>query len=103
MAEVAGSSGEIMKYSDRWNYNLIPNHMMEAIHRYADQHLPVGDFLEAIICNDLNAAVGKADDDNYWIIQIYVSYFYNEIPGPAWGSKQAYKAWLEMREKEEAE
>lgn len=84
-----------MKPSDHY---LIPRHMMEAMIRYRDHHIPVGDFLQAVIRNDLSEATGRADETNLWIIPIYVNWFYNEVPSPAWGSKEAYQFWLSVPE-----
>ena len=79
------------------DYHLIPDHMMKSMINYADHHFPVGDFLKAIICNDLTEAIRRADDTNLWIIPIYVTWFYNEVPGGAWKSKKAYDYWLSLR------
>lgn len=79
------------------SYKSIPPHMMEALLRYRDQHIPVGDFLQSVICNDLSGAVATADDINIKIIPIYVRWFYNEAPSLSWGSKEAYDLWLSKR------
>lgn len=76
------------------DYGLIPPHMMESLLRYRDQHCPVGDFLKAVISNDLTEAVQRADDTNVWIIPVYVSWLYNEAPGGSWGNDQAYTDWI---------
>ena len=74
----------------------IPERMMGGITRYVEQGIPPGDFLTAIIENNLSEAVGRADDENIRNIPAYVAYFYNKTPSPCWGSRQAMKSWLEQ-------
>jgi len=81
-------------------YSLIPSHMMEAMRAYVEKGQPVGDFLRAVISNDLTEAVCRADDTNIWIIPIYVNWFYNECPGGIWGNDQAYDDWIKLNQKE---
>jgi hypothetical protein len=70
--------------------------MLAAIKRYTERRIPPGDFLQAVICNDLTGAVGMADDDNLLNLPAFVHYFYNEAPSNCWGSKEKMKAWLEQ-------
>jgi hypothetical protein len=72
----------------------IPDRMMDGITRYIEQGVPPGDFLRAIICNDLAEAVGRADDENLVNIPAYVAYFYNEAPGPCWHSSENMAEWI---------
>ena len=70
--------------------------MLEAVKRYTEKHCPVGGFLTAVICNDLEQACWKADDENLRNIPAFVAYFYNNAPSPCWGSKEKMNKWLEM-------
>lgn len=72
----------------------IPEHMHDGLERYVNDHVPVGGFLEAVICNNLREAVASADDDNIRNIPAFVNWLYNEAPGGSWGSKEAYENWL---------
>ena len=72
----------------------IPDHMMDAINRYVQNHIEPGGFLTAVICNDLVEAVGRADDLNMTLLPAYVNYFYNEAPGACWGSPERMERWL---------
>jgi len=72
----------------------IPEHMLESIKMYVNEKRPVGDFLKAVICNDLREAVGCADDMNIANLPAYVGYFYNEAPGVCWGSRGEMEKWL---------
>ena len=73
----------------------IPERMMGGIERYINHGIATGDFLTAIICNDLKGAIGRADDENIQNIPAYVAYFYNEAPASCWGSPETMKAWME--------
>lgn len=80
---------------NRFDYDQIPPHMMDAIHRYVDNHIAPGGFLTAVICNDLQEACSRADDHNIAIIPVYVAYLYNEVPSGCWGSHEAMEHWME--------
>ena len=77
-----------------YDYSLIPEHMMEAINRYVDRGVPLGNFLTAVFANDLFGAVGRADDYNQQIIPVYVSYIYNRCPIGCNGSYHDVEAWI---------
>jgi hypothetical protein len=78
----------------------ISDSMMDGIERYLNNGIPPGDFLTAIICNDLSSAVVRADDTNLRNIPAFVAYFYNEAPIDSWGSaKQMMKWMVSKREK----
>lgn len=67
----------------------IPQHMLEALLRYKERGIPPGDFLQAVLCNDLVEAVGRADDYNIEVIPAYADFLYNQLPRTAWGSEEA--------------
>jgi len=73
----------------------IPARMIGAIQRYVDEGIPPGDFLQAVICNDLVGAVSKADDENVRNLPAYVGYFYNKAPSICWGSAEKMGDWIE--------
>jgi len=72
----------------------IPKRMMGSIDRYINQKIKPGDFLTAVISNDLKEAVGRADDENMRNLPAYVAFFYNHAPASCWGSKEKMKLWL---------
>ena len=74
----------------------IPQRMQGAIIRYYEKGLPPGDFLTAVIKNDLAEAVGRADHENVRLLKEYVMWFYNWAPGGSWGSEENYVRWLEQ-------
>ena len=75
----------------------IPERMKPGILRYIAQHIKPGDFLCAVIKNDLCHAVCRADDENIALLQVYIAYFHNEAPGACWGSPERMEAWLSAR------
>jgi hypothetical protein len=79
-------------------YAQIPERMQEALKRYIYDNLKPGDFLTAVLRNNLRDAVGKADDDNLPLLPLYVRWLYNFAPGNCWGSPENVDAWLAKRE-----
>jgi len=59
-----------------------------------DHKRPVGDFLTAVLHNNLTEAVARADDENIKNLPAFVGYLYNEAPSLCWGSKERVAEWL---------
>ena len=72
----------------------IPERMMGGLTRYVEHGLQPGDFLTAVITNDLKEAVARADDENIKNLPAYVGWLYNEAPAACWGSREAMDAWI---------
>ena len=81
----------------------IPERMMGSLRRYIDEKIRPGNFLSAVIRNDLRDACGLADDENLTNLPAYVAYFYNEAPSICWGSQAKMVAWLTVGEEERNE
>jgi len=79
-------------------YAKIPELMRGAIKRYLLSHIAPGDFLTAVLQNNLVNAVFRADDENIHLLPIYVRWFYNFAPINSWGSPEKVKTWLAARE-----
>ena len=73
--------------------HLIPEHMRESVLAWIETGRPVGNFLTAVISNDLFMAIGKADDINRHALPDYMTYFFNYAPGGCWGSRKAVEEW----------
>lgn len=71
--------------------------MLDSLKAYTEYGRPTGDFLLAILENDLKEAFGRADNLSRWMIMPLVKYVYNNMPGAAQGSPEKVKAWLEMK------
>lgn len=78
----------------------IPQYMVPAIKAYIDDGIIPGDFLQAVICNKFSEVCALADDENIRNLAAYAVFFYNEVPGIAWGSKENMIAWNELKSKE---
>lgn len=75
----------------------IPDRMMGGLRRYIDEGIEPGDFLSAVICNDLKEACGRADDENLHNLPAFVSYLYNQAPSQCWGSEERFRDWMRTR------
>jgi hypothetical protein len=77
------------------DYTSIPRQVMEALRRHGDpaQRGPTGDFVTAVLENDLHNAVGRADHKSLAALSSIVAWVYNEMPAPAWGSPEKVAAW----------
>jgi hypothetical protein len=74
-------------------YDVIPSHMMQAMHHYVATGEVSSDFLRAVIDNNLKEAVMYADSSNVRILHIYVMWFYNRAPMNCWGSPDKRNTW----------
>ncbi len=76
------------------NYSSLPEHMHGAAHRYIEEGLRPGDFLQVVLENDLVQSFGCADTLNLMAMQEWVHWLYNEIPSTAWGSPAKVRVWM---------
>lgn len=67
-----------------------------ALKRYVEDGVPVGDFLRAVIENDLRGAVSRADDTNLPLISEYVRWLYNSAPALCWGGRGVTSTWCRV-------
>jgi len=81
-------------------YAAIPPYLMEALQRYIAHGYAPGNFLLAVLRNDLKAAVAHADLANQAILPVYVRFLYNRAPWACWGSPAHVTAWVEARQAE---
>jgi len=72
----------------------IPKRMMYDIERYTNNRVLPGQFLQAIISNNLREACARADDENLQNLPAYVAYFYNRAPNGCWGSREIMNRWV---------
>ena len=68
---------------------------LEGLRRYADHGIPPGDFLRAVLENNLMEAVGRADYENRLYLYEICDYIYNEMPFNCHGSPENVRAWLD--------
>ena len=77
------------------NPNLIPPHVRETIDEWVRCGRPTGDFVRAVLENDLTEAIGRADYLNLEALPHIVAYLYNYVDLRAWGSKAKVARWEE--------
>ncbi len=70
------------------------DNIKQALDAYAREGQAVGDFLTAVLENNLMQAFGKADAENYRDLGEICGYVYNELPSACHGSPEQVRAWL---------
>jgi hypothetical protein len=61
-------------------YAAIPEGVRAGLERYVKHNITPGQFLKAVICNDLKTAVFCADKDNINLLPLYVRWFDRYFP-----------------------
>lgn len=72
----------------------IPPMILEGLKRYIDQRVPTGDFLYAVLTNNLREAVFRADLHSELSLSKIVRWLHWEAPSQCWGSVEKVGAWL---------
>lgn len=72
----------------------VPEHCRPGLIDYLVEGRPPGDFLRAVLENDLKDACGRADHINLRALPEYVRFLYNHAPAPSWGSPEKVQQWL---------
>lgn len=70
---------------------------VENIISYVNERIPTGDFLRAVLENNLIEAFGRADSNNTRYLKEICSFVYMYVPRDAWGSKEAVDNWLKEK------
>lgn len=81
-------------------YAQIPEHLMKGMVDFVMRGRVPGDFLTAVIENNLSGAIGRADLQSLSCIKVIVRWFYNIAPGDCWGSPEKLSDWTGMADKE---
>lgn len=83
--------------------HLVPVHMWGAVERYFLHGYQPGDFLTAVLSNDLMEAFARADDENSAAMRQWAQFLYNYAPRGSYRSPENVRAWMsQFHEKEEA-
>ena len=77
------------------DYKKIPVLIIQGLSRYAEQHQPVGSFLQAVLTNNLREAFARADAPNRAALWEIVGYCHWELPSDCWGSEERVRSWLQ--------
>ncbi len=67
--------------------------MLQALMRYVQTGGYLGDFLTAVVENNLSEAVSRADEENRENLYDIVRLLYNYCPSSCWGSKEKRTEW----------
>jgi hypothetical protein len=78
-------------------WSLIPGHMIGGMRRYIECGIRPGDFLTAVLSNDLMEACGRADYANRHCLFNYATFLYNYAPRECFGSPERVDAWIERK------
>lgn len=76
-------------------YSAIPEMTMAALRAYRDERRPTGDFLYAVLRNDLMDAVSRADEENLAAIGVICTFVRCQMPAVAHGSRERVQEWME--------
>jgi len=68
--------------------------VIEAIGRYVSDGLAPGDFVRAVLANDLAGAVHRADAENIHALRGIIYHVQNEIPAGRHGTHRIVEAWI---------
>lgn len=77
-------------------YRGLPEHIQGGVQRYIENGITPGDFLQAVICNNLKESFMYADDINVVYMHEIVNWFYNYAPGVCWGSWERMEKWCKQ-------
>jgi len=78
----------------------IPDYMVKGIAYYIVLRINSGDFLMAVLENDLKEACLLADKNNRNLLWNYIDFLWNKAPSGCWGSKEKVQKWLEAKDVE---
>jgi len=79
-----------------WDRYDVADTTKSAFENYFLRGLPPGSFVTAVICNNFVDAVCKADawNSEQGRLKTIAKWLYNNAPAKAWGSRSAYKDWM---------
>jgi hypothetical protein len=75
------------------NYSLIPSHSAETLKNYLEHGIPPGGFVEAVLSNNFEAAVRRADSYNKAALSQWGSVL-RSLPKIVWGSRSVVDNWI---------
>ena len=81
---------------------MIKPETIESLKRYAQDGVPTGDFLRAVLANDLTTAALSADEDNLAAMGEIAAYCYYSLPFSSMGSYKKVDAWTAEKRKDRA-
>jgi|ETNvirnome_6_100_1030635.scaffolds.fasta_scaffold39092_4 hypothetical protein len=61
--------------------------------RWIEEGIDPGNFLTAVLRNDLSETIGRADEHSIRILPDIVRWIYSNAPSACWGSPEKVKTW----------
>lgn len=80
---------------DHADWLWIPSHVRDGLERYLVEGIPTGSFLQAVLENNFQDAVMRADALNELAFKGYVLFLQRHAHPQAWGSKEAVAKWID--------
>jgi hypothetical protein len=74
--------------------DLVPGSLWPGLERYFVDRVEPGQFLVALLANDLRAAIGRADPASLEALPDLCKFLYNFAPARSHGSQAAVDSWL---------
>lgn len=75
----------------------LPEHLRESLDAHVRLGRLTGGFLEAVLCNDLREALGRADPISLRSLPAIIRYLRDNAPAVAWGSVDKVRTWQHER------
>lgn len=81
----------------------VPESVLGGLQRYVEYGVPTGDFLRAVLSNDLKESFARANDVNREAMFDIVRFCYDGLPSLCWGSTEKVEDWINMAQEERFE
>jgi hypothetical protein len=77
-------------------HDSIPELIIAQIDNFHVEHLPPGDFVQAVLENDLTSVLSFADEDSFKALRSIWAYCHKSLPPEAWGNPDLVASWLSL-------
>jgi hypothetical protein len=78
------------------SWELVPDGLRYGLYLWVKEGQVPGQFLSAVLANNLSGAIAHGDADNARILSQYVRFLYNWCPSSCWGSKEKMQGWAAL-------
>lgn len=87
---------------DTVNYAAIPASIMRALIDHVEHGSRTGDYLTAVLENNLVSATARADEHSYAALRDTVSWLTNHAPPDCWGNPEKVQQWRDAHRRAES-
>jgi DNA-directed RNA polymerase specialized sigma24 family protein len=81
------------------DYDLLPSHLQQGMSRYLEHGIETGSFLRAVLENDFEQAILRADPCCLRAMR-HIALFLGYVPPEAWGSRLIVESWIDRHKQE---